>query len=80
MSYVDVKDVSRVFEAFARKILDNGIDKNEGSFGRIVNVFWPTPINILELANMVRDRIVNCLPGRISPEIRYRRASLVQRG
>jgi nucleoside-diphosphate-sugar epimerase len=70
MLYVDVKDVCRAFEAFARRILDNGIDKNEGSLGRIVNMFWPTPITILELANIVRERIVKCSAGGISPEIR----------
>jgi nucleoside-diphosphate-sugar epimerase len=70
MLYVNISDVCRAFEVFANKIFTNGINKNEGSFARTVNVLWPTPTTILDLANVVRDRIVNHSSGRITPEIR----------
>lgn len=70
MLYVDVNDVCRAFEAFANRILENRIDKKGGSLDRIVNLLWPTPVTILELANIVRDRIISHSSGRISPEIR----------
>jgi nucleoside-diphosphate-sugar epimerase len=70
MLYVNISDVCRAFEAFSDRVFSNGIDKNEGSFARTVNVLWPTPTTILELANIVKDRIVKHSSGRITPEIR----------
>jgi UDP-glucose 4-epimerase len=70
MLYVDVNDVCRAFEAFAEKILRNELGKQGGSLAHIVNVFWPRPVTIMELAKIVREKIVNCSGGKTSPEIR----------
>jgi len=70
MLYVDVCDVCRAFEAYSKKVLDNKLGKREGSFAHIVNLVWPKPITVIELANIVRDKIVNCSLGKILPEIK----------
>jgi len=70
MLYVDVNDVCRAFEAYAKKILNNEVSKEAGSLAHVVNLVWPRPITVIELANIVRDSIMNCSLGRISPEIK----------
>ncbi len=67
MLYVDIVDVCRAFEAYAKKTLENVLDtKNDN----VVNLVWPEPITILELANIVKDKIVECSQEKISPEIK----------
>lgn len=70
MLYVHLIDVCRAFKAFAGIILENEVEKKEGSHEHVVNVFWPTPITILELAEMVRHSIATHSSGKILPEIR----------
>lgn len=69
MIYIDVVDVCKAFEAYVKDILESPPDKKGGSFSHIVNVFWPKPISIIELANMVRGKIVKCTEGKISPRV-----------
>jgi len=54
MLYVDISDVCRSFE---------------NSLANIVNVFYPEPITIIELAETVRDEIVKITNSRINPKI-----------
>ena len=68
MLYVDMKDVCNAFEAYIKKILKEEIRKEEAS--HIVNLCWPEPVTILELATMIRDAIVRHSNGRIKPEIK----------
>lgn len=70
MLYVDVNDVCRAFEAYAKKVLDNKVSKEGGSLAHVINLVWPEPITIIELAKIVRDSIMNCSLGKISPEIK----------
>ena len=69
MLYTDVVDICKAFEAYAKHILENPPSKKGGSLSHIVNVFWPKPISIIELANIVRKDVVECTEGKISPRI-----------
>ena len=69
MLYVDIGDVCRAYENFARKILSGEVSGEGNSLGHIFNVYCPEPVTILELAEIVRDTIVKWSDGRIEPEI-----------
>jgi len=70
MLYVDINDLCKAFEVYVKKILNNEINKEGGSLARIVNLAWPEPVTILELATMVRDAIVRYSGGSLKPEIK----------
>ena len=55
MLYVDVRDVARAFRAYAEMILEVEVEKEGGSLGRVLNLFYPEPFTVLEIAEMVRD-------------------------
>ncbi|MHA1676316.1 MAG: NAD-dependent epimerase/dehydratase family protein, partial [Candidatus Njordarchaeales archaeon] len=67
MLYVDIEDIVKAYEIFAKKILNGEIEKTENSLSYIVNVYYPEPITILELAEFVRDAIVKYTHGKIVP-------------
>ena len=70
MLYVDIEDVCKAYEAFAKKVLNGELKENgKNSLSRIVNVYYPEPITILELAKIVRDAIVKYTHGKINPQI-----------
>jgi UDP-glucose 4-epimerase len=69
MLYVNISDICRAFEAYAKKILDNKIEKSGNSLAHIVNVYYPKPITILELARIVRESIVEISSGKVRPKI-----------
>lgn len=69
MLYANIRDICRAFEAYSNKILDGEIEKSSNSLAHIVNVYYPEPITILELAEIVRKSIVECTGGKVMPEI-----------
>jgi UDP-glucose 4-epimerase len=69
MLYVDISDVCRAFEKFAIAILDGKIEKGRHSLAHIFNVYYPDPVTILELAHIVKETIIELVPGA-RPEIR----------
>jgi UDP-glucose 4-epimerase len=69
MLYVDIEDVCKAFEVYVEKILRCEIKKNGKGTANIVNLCWPTPVTILELARIVKEEIVNLTRGKINPEI-----------
>ena len=69
MLYANIGDICRAFEAYAKKILDNEIEKSGNSLAHIVNVYYPEPITILELAEIVKESIVECTSGKVRPKI-----------
>jgi len=70
MLYVDMKDVSRVHEIFARKMLHRGKNKTGNNLPYVVNLYYPDPVTIMELAKIVRDTIMKYTKGKIRPPIR----------
>lgn len=69
MLYVDIEDVCKAYERFARKIMNAEFEKTGNSLSHIVNVYYPKPITIMELAEIVRDAIIKCTGGKVKPLI-----------
>jgi len=69
MLFVDINDVCRTFKAYIDKILSGEIKKSSNSLDRIVNVFYPEPITVLEIAEIVRDAVIELTEGKIVPRI-----------
>ena len=69
MLYVDIRDICKAYEIYASKILNGEYGKGENSLAHIVNVYYPRPITILDLAEIVRKSIVKCTDGKVRPKI-----------
>jgi len=69
MLYVDIKNVCRAYEVYALKILNGECEKSENSLAHIVNVYYPRPITILRLAEIVKNCITNFSHGKFTPRI-----------
>lgn len=69
MLYVGIEDVCRAYEALALKILNGESEKTENSLAHIVNIYYPKPINILQLAEIVRNAVIERSQGKIVPQI-----------
>jgi UDP-glucose 4-epimerase len=69
MLYANIGDICRAFEAYAKKILDHEIEKSSNSLAHIVNVYYPEPITILELAEIIKESIIECTSGKVKPKI-----------
>jgi UDP-glucose 4-epimerase len=65
MLYVDINDVCRICEIYVSRILEGKLD----DLPKVVNVFWPQPITIIDMAGEVRDSVVKLSNGTIKPEI-----------
>jgi UDP-glucose 4-epimerase len=69
MLYVDIEDVCQAYERFAIKILKGEIKKGGNSLTHIVNVYYPNPITILELAQIVQKTVMKLTNNAIQPRI-----------
>lgn len=69
MFYAHASDVCKAFEAYLGKILSSEA-KEKNSLVHVVNFFYPEPVTIIELANMVRDAVVKHSKSRIKPEVK----------
>jgi len=69
MLYVDIEDACKAYERFARRILNEEFEKTGNSLSHIVNVYYPEPITIMELAEIVREAIIKCTGGKVKPPI-----------
>jgi nucleoside-diphosphate-sugar epimerase len=69
MLYVDVKDVSACFLAYSEKILSGEITNDTNSLNHVVNLYWPEPITILELAEIIGKIIERASQGKVKPTI-----------
>jgi len=69
MLYVDINDICLSFDAFITKIMNKQINKTGNSLSNIVNIYYPEPITILDLANIVKQKIIDYSHGKINPII-----------
>ena len=69
MLYANIGDICRAFEAYTNKILYNKIEKSSNSLAHIVNVYYPEPITILELAEIVKESVIECTSRKVMPKI-----------
>jgi len=69
MLYIDIRDVCRAFKAYVDKILENRVTQAGNSLDHIANVYYPEPMTILELAEIVKESVEDCSNGKIRPKI-----------
>ena len=69
MLYAYVSDICQAFQVYSQKILCNEIGKNHNSLADIVNVYYPKPITVLELAEIVKKSVIECTNGKVMPKI-----------
>lgn len=69
MLYVDVNDICACFLVYSKKILAGEVAKNGSSLDHVVNFYWPEPINILEVAEIIGKTIAKLTEGRVNPKI-----------
>jgi nucleoside-diphosphate-sugar epimerase len=69
MLYVDVGDICRAYEAYAFNILNGKLEKSGNSAGHTVNVYYPQPITIFELAEITKRVITKCTNGQLTPKV-----------
>jgi UDP-glucose 4-epimerase len=70
MLYVDINDVCEAFAKYAEKILSGNAHKDHnGGLAHIVNLYWPEPLTIMDLAEIVREEIVRLTKGAVEPEV-----------
>jgi nucleoside-diphosphate-sugar epimerase len=69
MLYVDINDICGAYSAYAMKILSGECGKKGNSLAHIFNVYYPRPITILRLAEIVKSAIVRYSHGVIKPRI-----------
>lgn len=69
MLYVDIDDVCKAFYSRIKGIVD-GETGTEAPEKHIFNLFYPQPITILELAEIVKEAIIFHTTGKVNPEIK----------
>ena len=69
MLYVDIDDICSAYEKFSIKILKTEVDWGNSSLDHIFNVYYPKPITILELANFIKDAVMEQTKGKVNPKI-----------
>jgi nucleoside-diphosphate-sugar epimerase len=69
MLYVDIEDVCKAYERFAIKVLKGEVEKTGNSLAHIVNVYYPSPITILDLAQIVQKTVMKLTNNAICPRI-----------
>ena len=70
MLYVYVDDICRAFESYGEKIIEGTFQKTGSSLAEVVNVFYPRPLTILELAKTVARDVRRISKGKIVPEVK----------
>ncbi|UCG44708.1 MAG: NAD(P)-dependent oxidoreductase [Candidatus Bathyarchaeota archaeon] len=68
MLYVAIDDICKAFQLYIEKII-KGRTPAEKSKGSIYNLFHPQPITILELAQIIKESIINQTQGHLTPKI-----------
>ena len=69
MLYVAIDDICKAYENLIKTILNGKFERTKNSLSHIVNVYYPKPITILQLAEIVRKAIVRYSKGQVNPQI-----------
>jgi len=69
MLYIDINDICKAFESFATGIFEGKIKKESNSLAYMINVFYPKPTTVIEMAEIVKDSIIKNTNKRIKPKI-----------
>ena len=66
MLYVDIEDICRALNSFSKIILTNTIQERTV---KILNLVSPYPVTIIELAKIIRGKVIKLTKGKITPRI-----------
>jgi nucleoside-diphosphate-sugar epimerase len=69
MFYVNLDDIMKAYDVLARKIVNQQLQNSGKSLDHVINVYYPEPVTILELAEMVRKAVINHSHNKILPQI-----------
>ena len=69
IAYVSIQDVVEGFHRFARKMLSEGPSKRTISLDNVVNLLYPEPITIMQLAEAVCTAARKVSKGELNPRI-----------
>ena len=69
MLYVSIDDVCKAFHSRIKAIMDEE-EGTKASERHIFNLFYPKPITILELAEIIKEAITFHTNGKINPEVK----------
>ena len=69
MLYVDINDVCRAYKLYALKILNGEIRREKNGLAHVVNLCWPNPITIIELAGIIQNTITKLTEEKVKPKI-----------
>jgi len=67
MLYVDIQDVCSAFESLASKTLEGKMQQETPA---LVNLVSPFPVTVLELARIIRKKVIEITDGRMRSKIR----------
>ncbi|MGD0423864.1 MAG: NAD(P)-dependent oxidoreductase [Candidatus Bathyarchaeia archaeon] len=70
MLYAYVNDVCRAFESYSQKIINGTLKATDSSLAHVVNVYYPRPMTILDLAMTVKRSVTKVSKGKIRPEVK----------
>lgn len=68
MLYVAINDVCKVFQLYIEKIIKGRLPTEPPDTG-IYNLFYPKPITILDLAQIIKEAITQQTQGKVTPAI-----------
>jgi len=68
MLYVAINDVCKVFQLYIEKIIKGRLPTEPPDTG-IYNLFYPKPITILDLAQIIKEAITQQTQGKVTPTI-----------
>jgi len=68
--YVSVRDVVEAFLRYSKLILTTRVKTDEAAPSKIVNLLYPTPLTVLELATLVQGLVRAVSDGTIQPKVR----------
>jgi len=68
MLYVAINDVCKVFQLYIEKIVKGNTATDQLDTG-IYNLFYPKPITILDLAQIIKEAITQQTQGKVTPTI-----------
>ena len=68
MLYVDIADICRAYQVYVEKIL-SASPENSSSLSNIINLYYPEPITIIDLAKIVQEQIASKTNGTVNPKI-----------
>jgi UDP-glucose 4-epimerase len=64
MLYADIADICRAYSIFASGIMRGKFSKENNSLAHVVNIYYPEPITILNLAEIVRKSVIEYTGGK----------------